>query len=135
MNKERLYGKTLNELIAVTKRVGLPGYSARQLADWLYKKEIMSIEEMTNLSKRMRARLMAMKEVWYSFRLKKMTLNLDTDDFILNSHLVPVFTTINNRDMNLTINYNGDISLFMILTNRMISLLWIGMKYIYRTKY
>jgi len=54
MQKERLYGKTLNELIAVTKRVGLPGYTARQIADWLYKKEILSIDEMTNLSKRAR---------------------------------------------------------------------------------
>ncbi len=54
MQKEKLYGKTLNELIAVTKRVGLPAYSARQIADWLYRKEISSIEEMTNLSKKMR---------------------------------------------------------------------------------
>jgi 23S rRNA (adenine2503-C2)-methyltransferase len=54
MQKERLYGRTLNELIAVTKRVGLPGFAAKQIADWLYKKEIRSIDEMTNLSKRMR---------------------------------------------------------------------------------
>lgn len=54
MQKEKLYGKTLNELIAVTKRVGLPAYSAKQIADWLYRKEINSIEEMTNLSKKMR---------------------------------------------------------------------------------
>ena len=57
MQKEKLYGKTLNELIAVTKRVGLPGYSAKQIADWLYKKEISSIEDMTNLSKKMRDQL------------------------------------------------------------------------------
>jgi len=54
MIKERLYGKTLNELIAVTKRVKLPGFAARQVADWLYKKEISTIDEMTNLSKKMR---------------------------------------------------------------------------------
>jgi 23S rRNA (adenine2503-C2)-methyltransferase len=54
MEKERLFGKTLNELIAVTKRVGLPGFAAKQIADWLYKKEISSIEEMTNLSKKTR---------------------------------------------------------------------------------
>lgn len=52
--KEKLYGKTLNELIAVTKRLGLPGFTARQIADWLYKKEISSIDEMTNLSKKAR---------------------------------------------------------------------------------
>jgi 23S rRNA (adenine2503-C2)-methyltransferase len=54
MLKEKLFGKTLNELIAVTKRVGLPGFAARQIADWLYKKEISSIEEMSNLSIRAR---------------------------------------------------------------------------------
>jgi len=54
MLKEKLYGKTLNELIAVTKRIGMPGFAARQLSEWLYKKEIQSIDEMTNLSKKMR---------------------------------------------------------------------------------
>jgi len=54
MPKDILYGKTLNELIAVTRRVGMPGYAAKQIADWLYKKEITSVDEMTNLSKRMR---------------------------------------------------------------------------------
>jgi 23S rRNA (adenine2503-C2)-methyltransferase len=54
MQKERLFGKTLNELIAVTKRVRMPAFSARQLADWLYRKEISSINEMTNLSLKMR---------------------------------------------------------------------------------
>jgi 23S rRNA (adenine2503-C2)-methyltransferase len=57
MSKEKLYGKTLNELIAVTKRTGLPGFTARQIADWLYKKEISSISEMTNLQKKVRAQL------------------------------------------------------------------------------
>jgi 23S rRNA (adenine2503-C2)-methyltransferase len=54
MIKEKLYGKTLNELIAVAKRIGLPGYAARQIADWLYKKEISSVADMTNLSVKMR---------------------------------------------------------------------------------
>ncbi|HNY15092.1 MAG TPA: 23S rRNA (adenine(2503)-C(2))-methyltransferase RlmN [Bacteroidales bacterium] len=54
MVKEKLYGKTLNELISVSKRLGMPGFAARQIADWLYKKEITTIDEMTNLSKKMR---------------------------------------------------------------------------------
>jgi 23S rRNA (adenine2503-C2)-methyltransferase len=54
MQKEKLYGKTLNELIAVTKRIGLPGFAAKQISEWLYKKEIQTIEEMTNISKKMR---------------------------------------------------------------------------------
>jgi 23S rRNA (adenine2503-C2)-methyltransferase len=54
MVKEKLYGKTLNELIAVTTHIGLPGFAAKQIADWLYKKEIQSVEEMSNLSKKTR---------------------------------------------------------------------------------
>jgi 23S rRNA (adenine2503-C2)-methyltransferase len=57
MQKEKLYGKTLNELLAVSKKLGLPGFTARQIADWLYKKEISSIDEMTNLSKKVRETL------------------------------------------------------------------------------
>jgi 23S rRNA (adenine2503-C2)-methyltransferase len=59
MPKEKLFGKTLNELIVVTRRIGLPGFAAKQIADWLYKKEISSIEEMTNLSKKARDLLSA----------------------------------------------------------------------------
>ncbi len=57
MNKEKLFGKTLGELETVVKRLSLPGYSARQIADWLYRKEISSIDEMTNLSKQTREKL------------------------------------------------------------------------------
>ncbi len=63
IEKERLYGKTLNELIAVAKRIGLPGFAARQISDWLYKKEISSLEEMTNLSKKARELLSSEYEV------------------------------------------------------------------------
>lgn len=66
MQKERLYGKTLNELIAVTKRIGLPGFAAKQMTDWLYKKEIQSIGDMTNLSKRMRELLSGEYEIGLS---------------------------------------------------------------------
>jgi 23S rRNA (adenine2503-C2)-methyltransferase len=66
MQKEKLFGKTLNELIAVTKRIGLPGFAARQMADWLYKKEINSVGEMTNLSKKMRETLSADYEIGLS---------------------------------------------------------------------
>ena len=66
MLKEKLYGKTLNELIAVTKRIGLPGFAARQIADWLYKKEIQSIDEMTNLSKKTRELLSVEYEIGLS---------------------------------------------------------------------
>lgn len=52
--KEILFGNTLDELIAIVKRAQLPGFTAHQIADWLYKKEVRTIDEMTNLSKKAR---------------------------------------------------------------------------------
>ena len=52
--KEKLYGRAISELVAVTKRAAMPGFAAMQIADWLYKKEADSIEAMTNLSKKAR---------------------------------------------------------------------------------
>ncbi len=55
--KEKLFGKTLTELQQVTEQLGLPGFAAKQITDWLYKKNVTSVEEMTNLSKSARERL------------------------------------------------------------------------------
>ncbi len=47
---EWLFGKNLDELTVITARAGMPKFTARQIADWLYKKHAGSVEEMTNLS-------------------------------------------------------------------------------------
>ncbi len=52
--KEKLFGKTLTELQQITEELGLPRFTASQIADWLYKKNITEIDEMTNLSKKAR---------------------------------------------------------------------------------
>ena len=57
--QEKLFGKTLEELTTLTENLGLPSYSARQISEWLYKKEVSSIDEMTNLSNKARAQLSA----------------------------------------------------------------------------
>lgn len=48
--KKRLLGLTLEQLKKVVSEVGLPAYAAKQMADWLYKKKVTSIEEMTNIA-------------------------------------------------------------------------------------
>ena len=48
--KERLLGKTLDELKTGAAEVGLPGYAAKQMADWLYKKRVTTIDQMTNIA-------------------------------------------------------------------------------------
>jgi 23S rRNA (adenine2503-C2)-methyltransferase len=82
MQKEKLYGKTLNELIVVTKRVGLPGFAAKQIAGWLYKKEIQSIDEMSNLSKKTRELLSVDYEIGLSVPVNESTSSDGTKKYL-----------------------------------------------------
>nr|WP_297169024.1 23S rRNA (adenine(2503)-C(2))-methyltransferase RlmN [uncultured Dysgonomonas sp.] len=50
IEKKHLLGLTLDELKDVALECGLPKFAAKQMADWLYKKRVLSIDEMTNLS-------------------------------------------------------------------------------------
>ena len=54
MVKDVLFGKTLEELQVICEDLGLPKFTAGQLTDWLYKKPVSTIDEMTNLSKKAR---------------------------------------------------------------------------------
>lgn len=61
--KERLLGKTLDELKTVAAEVGLPGYAAKQMADWLYKKRVTTIDQMTNIAAAKRVALAEKYEI------------------------------------------------------------------------
>ncbi|MDD3036757.1 23S rRNA (adenine(2503)-C(2))-methyltransferase RlmN [Bacteroides sp.] len=50
MSKYSLLGMTLLELQSVVKKLGMPGFAAKQIASWLYDKKVTTIDEMTNLS-------------------------------------------------------------------------------------
>ena len=54
MNNQSLLGKTLSELQLIVKELGLPGFTAKQITEWLYAKQAVSFDEMTNLSKKAR---------------------------------------------------------------------------------
>lgn len=45
-----LLGHTLNELHAVVENLGMPRFTAKQMAQWIYEKRARSINDMTNLS-------------------------------------------------------------------------------------
>ncbi|MFO7722426.1 MAG: 23S rRNA (adenine(2503)-C(2))-methyltransferase RlmN [Bacteroidales bacterium] len=57
MDLTPLFGLTPEQLAELVKNEGMPGYTARQIADWLYKKDIDDISQMTNLSAKARAQL------------------------------------------------------------------------------
>ena len=45
-----LFGKTLSELKQITGELSMPPFVAGQIDDWLYKKNVSSFDEMTNIS-------------------------------------------------------------------------------------
>lgn len=58
MNSRKiLLGLTPDELKAVVTGMGMPAFTAKQLAQWLYVKRVATIDEMTNISKQNRERL------------------------------------------------------------------------------
>jgi 23S rRNA (adenine2503-C2)-methyltransferase len=57
--KTPLFGRTLCELQELATLYNLPAYAAGQLTDWLYGKDISSIDEMSNLSRPARETLKA----------------------------------------------------------------------------
>lgn len=61
--KKRLLGLTPAELKGVVGGLGMPAFTAKQLAQWLYVKRVTSIDDMTNISKQNRERLSAEYEV------------------------------------------------------------------------
>ena len=67
MSKTSLFGLSLSQLTDLVLAEGLPKFTAKQIADWLYKKDIDSIDQMTNLSLKVREKL-AEK---YTFGLSK----------------------------------------------------------------
>ena len=61
--KRRLLGLTPAELKKVVGSLSMPGFTARQIAQWLYEKHVHSIDEMTNISKQNREKLAEYYEV------------------------------------------------------------------------
>lgn len=48
---EALLGKTLEELQSEVTTLGMPKFTAKQIAQWIYEKRVRDIDEMSNLSK------------------------------------------------------------------------------------
>ncbi|MDG5798949.1 23S rRNA (adenine(2503)-C(2))-methyltransferase RlmN [Marinilabiliaceae bacterium ANBcel2] len=52
--QEQLLGKDIDQLKEIVTKNNLPAYSAKQLAEWLYKKRVQTIDAMSNISKKNR---------------------------------------------------------------------------------
>ena len=63
MSKTNLFGLNLAELQEVAANAGLPKFAAKQMADWLYKKNVSDIAQMANISVKGREALAEAYEV------------------------------------------------------------------------
>jgi len=64
------------------------------------------------------------KALMRSFRIRKLRLNLDTEDFMLNTALVPAFAAISRENIQLSANYHGEASLELAVRTRAGLLIW-----------
>jgi radical SAM enzyme, Cfr family len=72
MSKQPLLGMTLNELQDIARNLGMPKFTAKQIAAWIYEKKVSSIDEMTNLSLKQREKLNVEYEIGISAPIEAM---------------------------------------------------------------
>jgi hypothetical protein len=68
-----------------------------------------------------------------AFRIRRLKLDIDTEDPMLNAWLIPVFTAVNSDRIRLTANFEGNASLVMDVRTRLGSLAWIFIRKQYQT--
>ncbi|MBR6997357.1 MAG: hypothetical protein IKI19_00960 [Prevotella sp.] len=74
--KTNLLGMSLAELQQLCAVEGMPRFAAQQMCDWLYAKQVDSIDAMTNISLRSRARL---KEIAFIGRHEPVNCQVSKD--------------------------------------------------------
>ncbi len=64
-----------------------------------------------------------------AFQVKRLWLDLDTDDFMLNVWLIPSFSALNtHRNIQMQVNFEGHLFVDLDLRTRIASLLWMIIK-------
>lgn len=62
MQKHILSGKTASEIKELVSELGMPKFTGAQIASWLYEKRVSGFDEMTNISKANREKLVSLCE-------------------------------------------------------------------------
>jgi 23S rRNA (adenine2503-C2)-methyltransferase len=83
--KKWLLGATLPELREITDNLSLPAFTAKQILDWLYKKKVKDIAQMSNLSVSSREALSANFEVGGYAPLEESTSADGTKKYLFSS--------------------------------------------------
>lgn len=85
MDKISLTGKSLEELKIIVSELGMPAFTAKQLADWIYKKRAFSIDEMTNISAKNRQSLSEKYEIGRTLPIKTVESADGTKKFLFST--------------------------------------------------
>jgi len=59
-----------------------------------------------------------------TIRIKRLEMDIDTDDFLLNAWLVPVFSVIDSSNIRMSVNFEGVFTLLADMRIRLGALLW-----------
>ena len=101
MAKTLLLGKTYQELKIIVSKFNMPSFTAKQIAEWIYKKNVNSIDEMTNISLKNRGLLAKTFEVGKSKPIKQQVSTDGTIKYLFQTkkkhHIESVFIPEDNR--------------------------------------
>ncbi|OJV37337.1 MAG: 23S rRNA (adenine(2503)-C(2))-methyltransferase [Bacteroidales bacterium 36-12] len=86
MTKLPLLGKTLSELKNIAVELGMPAFTGKQLSDWIYKKRITSIDEMSNISLQNRNLLNEKYEIGRSIPVESQVSVDGTIKYLFRTH-------------------------------------------------
>lgn len=65
------------------------------------------------------------KPLLKSFQVRKFFINIDTNDYVWNAYLFPVFHFLKNEKRQLHINFQGNVEVLLDIQNRPIRILWV----------
>ena len=72
------------------------------------------------------------KLVWpviKTFELEVLKVDIDTDNYVLNAQLIPVFMWISQDKIRLSVNFEGNASLYMLINNRLVRMVPVLIRY------
>jgi hypothetical protein len=78
-------------------------------------------------------RMGSLKPMLGAVRVRKLEMDLDTDDYSLNAWLIPAFSLVNGGNIHMQVNFEGSTALVMDLRTRIGTLLWKYSQYRYKS--